>query len=958
MPGDAHKIGGVEVEVVLDFERLERQKSSELPQRMRRVGKEAGRALGERTVDEFLDAWRTTMRRLENASKVDLARGLIDKKEFERRGREMGEAFQRALLREIDSRKKAGTLDTTSFNVLAEQLDDIGAAGPRAAAGTGRLNEVLTTMVTRIAEVNPAVGRLVSVMGSMALGSVFMAGLLGGLAALAAGWRKLTEGAREAKQRTEEAIESLRELARQRALGPAGEVPDQAVAAVAEVDRLRAELARARKFEAASPAQRRVMTESGGRPRSVEDVERDIDALVRLGIVAIDTIDEAEDEAARTAEDRRIANLASLIASNQATEKEMASAREILAEEQRKLADLAKQDPTAEILEQRAQALQRSRLLEGALEGTGSRDAQRLEALEADMRTRLLRLTATAQDDLLAQINKMEAEAREAAAKAGVAISEEFVRGLEALRTDAELQGRLEVLRGEFATLMQGEGSETADAASGFIESLREEASTLAEGSSIRAAYLKFVEDAEAALKRLTKALADKDRAQDESDDRDRREAERARKEELRKLREMARLLEENARAAIQLANAFGLVSDETMAALNNLTQLGSAVYRIIESIGPGLEFDFSAIPLALGAAAQLAKGLFGGGGPDIAEKEREIQLDQIKAMQELERALRDLEGALLHDVSARERDELVAYGDQLMMGAQYGYSPQVTGANLRFAERIKEITGIDVLSEDGLRFDAKKLAAALDFLRGWDLGSFTDDLMGNLDAMAWLFSILGDAAGTAAERVEAFLKVLEEGGATEFATEFRRILEEEGVEAANEYLDGLAARFAAGDQSLFAQGGIFYGLTAEEAMRIFEEGNALLEEWLSTSGGGTAQSLTRTRTVTEMTAQQAIALDMTRNELLRGIIQRMDAAGPLAIPSAALVTSSPAVSSSQVSFQVGNIIGEVSVQAPGGVVDRADLTRAMQAAADELVDYVDRGLALKYDGRLRAIGK
>lgn len=68
----------------------------------------------------------------------------------------------------------------------------------------GRLGNQFESLVAQIAGVHPVVGKLASVMGDFAVGSVLTVGILGGLALLAVAYDKITESAREARKQQDD----------------------------------------------------------------------------------------------------------------------------------------------------------------------------------------------------------------------------------------------------------------------------------------------------------------------------------------------------------------------------------------------------------------------------------------------------------------------------------------------------------------------------------------------------------------------------------------------------------------------------------------------------------------------------------------------------------------------------------------------------------------------------------
>lgn len=96
----------------------------------------------------------------------------------------------------------------------------------------GRLGQQFGNLAGQIAHTNPIVANLLSVLGNFAYGSVMTVGILGGIAAIALAYNKITEGARKAKEKAAELTASL--VAQARAIFQATQAGATAVAWAAE----------------------------------------------------------------------------------------------------------------------------------------------------------------------------------------------------------------------------------------------------------------------------------------------------------------------------------------------------------------------------------------------------------------------------------------------------------------------------------------------------------------------------------------------------------------------------------------------------------------------------------------------------------------------------------------------------------------------------------------------------
>ena len=134
---------------------------------------------------------------------------------------------------------------------LRARSRNVDVAGRSAAGGVGRLNLTLASLLSQATQTHPAVGQLTQVVGSLAIGSGLMLGVLGGLAALGLAYRDLTKDARDSKDAQDEVFERLRRLQEQQRiadLGPGGQSIEDEQTARAEVGRLQDEIAEQKKL--------------------------------------------------------------------------------------------------------------------------------------------------------------------------------------------------------------------------------------------------------------------------------------------------------------------------------------------------------------------------------------------------------------------------------------------------------------------------------------------------------------------------------------------------------------------------------------------------------------------------------------------------------------------------------------------------------------------------------------
>ncbi len=358
-----------------------------------------------------------------------------------------------------------------------------------------------------------------------------------------------------------------------------------------------------------------------------------------------------------------------------------------------------------------------------------------------------------------------------------------------------------------------------------------------------------------------------------------------------------AETVEGLARGVLSVADAMGVLDDETRQALQGVIDIASGV----QSIASGNLIG--GIAQLAGGAIGFLSGAFGGGD----EEERKARLNQIRAMSDLRKALKDLEDAILSGMTGREKQAIAEAGEAVL--GRMGYKrdgtvtrPAISGLSDEELDRLRQLqeeTGIEFLDFEKDYIHLPALAKALAAFKGMDLEAFPDTLEGQLEALAWKWGLLGEAAGTAAERFEELLEALEGiEGAEPFAEAIRAALAEGGPEAANALIDDLASRIAAGDESLFAEGGMFFGMSPEEVAALLEEGNTLIEEWIdSQGGGGASRSVQIGRSITEIQAAEVVAWLQDIAYTLREMLGLMQIGKDLSASTAALgavVASSP----------------------------------------------------------------
>lgn len=122
-----------------------------------------------------------------------------------------------------------------------QRVDRLRQSGVVASGSFNQLNSALRSLAVQATGVNPVMARLATTLGGFAIGSVMMTGILAGIAALAAGYRKLTEDSRNAREEAERLRGVLDKLG---GFLPAGYALGAATGqAAADVSRLEADIA-------------------------------------------------------------------------------------------------------------------------------------------------------------------------------------------------------------------------------------------------------------------------------------------------------------------------------------------------------------------------------------------------------------------------------------------------------------------------------------------------------------------------------------------------------------------------------------------------------------------------------------------------------------------------------------------------------------------------------------------
>lgn len=426
-----------------------------------------------------------------------------------------------------------------------------------------------------------------------------------------------------------------------------------------------------------------------------------------------------------------------------------------------------------------------------------------------------------------------------------------------------------------------------------------------------------------------------------------------------------ARMVEGYARAWLSVMDALGGVDEKTRAVLESAGEIAAgyaaaadARKRIADDQAKGGKANVGDQLAVLGGYATMVAGVVSGLSA-MLEKDRIERIRNTLQMVRNTEALRDFAAAALTNVSADERDAMVAAGEAFVarivdpVRAALGGLPGemtvdgLTKADIEFLTKLEELTGSDFFSDDG-RVDFSEFNRAWTAFLEKDLASFGSDLAGRMDALSFLFSTGGDAVDTFAERFGLFLRMLEgaEGVPASFAAKLQALIDTEGPAAAEKWFQELAAAYAEGGAGAAAIVAAFgTGLSGDEIRRIIEEGLRLTADG-GTGGivGGGADQVSRVNVAGTEVQMSALLLQLaTQTDELRqqtGLLEIIagqspasaavaagpDLAGPLATLAAAL--SAPVVVNhvhqlGEVRLRV-NVDGMSEAEAVAGVLGTA----------------------------------
>lgn len=536
------------------------------------------------------------------------------------------------------------------------------------------------------------------------------------------------------------------------------------------------------------------------------------------------------------------------------------------------------------------------------------RAAEELARIQHDITERAFALNHTAVEEALRALDQLEAEAEEKAKAAGKTVSDAFREQLGKIREDVKLGGTIDELQEQFSRLSKLKPSAESFAAleemrarvlalrdgidqnsdrwkqlDGILGQVADRMKSIeAEAliADVKAVFdatmldlreqaargvidqAKFKEEARKAGETLKRAiLAVIDRLRKEGKLTVEVEtvlvgaAEDAgnaggsgpdpNEERIRNLREQARVLEENARAALQLAEAFGLIDSEAAQAIQTVVQLATSVARIAAG-------DFTAIPSAIASVASLVTS-FGG------DKERAAIIESNT------QALKDLAAEL---AGFRVTGEVVERATRAIDKALAIRSPnegqdrkllqrnmEKLGLSMADLDRIAKDLGITIRDKEGrlVREGLEQLSQALkdqaELINGFRLTP--DDQRRSAEMEADILDRADDSNAKLAREINLLARFMPSLQETIAGIDTST---PEGRAEVEALVRSLFAQFQAGTLNL-------EDLTRDEFLEIIQNLESALDEGGVSGTGENAEGFSVVRTITEVTANRLVGV-------------------------------------------------------------------------------------------------
>jgi len=678
------------------LERREAQSQAERVAQSAQTGRQQARAQAEALRAEF----EFQIANLKDAQ----ARGFISPKEAAQAGREAGVAFNQNLTQVIDQAGQTGAFSgpegQRAFTDIAGQFKNVDETSRRAGLGLGRLNNAMVTVARQAAGTDPIVGRLVDTVGTFAIGVGPMIPILAGLTAIAVGYRKITEDAREARRVIEEAGAELLEQARRRVepFGLEREALDGQIQRIKELDQEVVRLQR--NLESIGRPGGTVLTGVG---TSTAAIEREIAAR------------EAELGDTRLQRDQAAINL---------RERIIEQTRQALDQETERVQVLGElvslSESAAELGIDRASATERAANLERQLRAIVSDETQSLQARVAaaeELAAIEERRQATARTALEQALSAGEAFAD--AQRFGLVSIEDALDGLQDAErglqdiiedTNRELNDRVRARERELEVArqierLQGQQAFRDRASSGTLP--RREIDPRG-GGQISVPDVEALNLFAGTDRALQLAIARFREMEQESDS-------------------LASKLDPAVQGIASVADAFGLLDSQARRAVRGVSDLIGGIQQIrAGNAAGGLAGALGAaggVGAAIGGAVQLIGGLFGGGPSEEELEQLRLARERNRILERnadsVERLRRELEqpiqslirdvGAFIENIPERGGDDLLGSAgagnlfEQLVRGQSLSSELTDLGApSASEIERIADELGIDLFTENG----------------------------------------------------------------------------------------------------------------------------------------------------------------------------------------------------------------------------------------------------------------
>lgn len=580
------------------------------------------------------------------------------------------------------------------------------------------------------------------------------------------------------------------------------------------------------------------------------------------------------------------------------------------------------------------------------------RTAEAKKRLQEQLSDRVFRLTADAIDLEAQALDRLATEIKE---KFGE-IPDEMAAQLEQLRQNIERSRVLATFQEQFQALGRGPATlETADAMAALHDQLREEAEQLPENLQLREEYLELLHQIASAIDRIRDSERKAQGATEDTAAQEKREA----AERLRALREQARTIEENARAGIQLAEAFGLIGSEAAAALEDVAQLGTAIFRIAGG-------DLSAIPSAIGAVASLISGMFSGAEENPAIRENSERLRELTAgIAELSQALAGISGELFTGVASALQATIAGVPEPFFFDEKRIEFLRLELAKLGLTmDDLDEVAKALGIEFDGSAASVKALHQAIGLI---EFERLFETFGGQLSLLQQKFEIMD--IDDPIEQLRQFLNVIHQFAGAEIDPPVWNLDSEEGRTLAKRWVQKMFELLQSGEITPEQLG----GLSFDEFRDFLDEFNRRLEEANEAAqAGGVVGGPEQTRVNVNQTVAQAnqmISLDMTRNRYLAQVVALLGGdvgtaggggaphiptfPGEISPPSLASLGLSPAPSGGGDvgPFTFGDINVEIPIQTTGDV-DPGTLEEAGRRAGQAFSEELKRELGNRHRGQ------